>query len=337
MLVIDHCSFSDRISELLDVLDIANNIVITTHINPDGDAIGSTLGLWNALRERGKTVTIVNHSHTPRNLQFLSGAEHIRVFHPENDFSLITSADTICVLDVNNTARLESVGEAIKAAQGTKIVIDHHQAPQEFADIYGIDVDASSTCEMIAKLLIAGGYHISSATATALYTGIMTDSGNFRFPRTDAELHILIAKLIDAGADPVKIYDNIYNTNSLARMQMLGQVLLGMKLFAGGQICVMTVSLKDFADFGTNLEDTEGFVHNTLSIGSAKIGMLFTEFDNIIKLSLRSRGNNSVLNIARDFNGGGHFHAAAARFRDKTLGEVQNIVIARAIAELTTD
>ncbi|GAB1429514.1 bifunctional oligoribonuclease/PAP phosphatase NrnA [Ignavibacteria bacterium] len=334
MPAISEYSFNDKISDILGALGVANNIVITTHINPDGDAIGSTLGLWNALHECGKNVTVINHSPTPANLQFLSGAEHIRVFHPKNDFSLITSADIICILDVNNIPRLESVGEAIEAAQGIKIVIDHHQEPQDFADIYGIDADASSVCEMITRLLIAGGYRISDATASALYTGIMTDSGNFRFSRTDAELHRLTASLIEYGADPVKIYDCVYNTSSLIRMRMLGRALAEMEIFAEGQICVMTIRKKDFVELGGYLDDTEGFVQNTLSIGGVKIGMTFTEFDDIVKVSLRSKGDVSAVNIAKHFNGGGHFHAAAARFRNQTLDEVLAAAIARATAEL---
>lgn len=334
MPVISEYSFYDRITDILDALSVANKIVITTHVNPDGDAIGSALGLWNVLCEHGKTATVINHSPTPSNLNFLPGAKHIRVFHPKSDFSLITSADVICVLDVNNIPRLESVGEAIEAAQGTKIVIDHHQEPQKFADIYGIDADASSVCEMITRLLIAGGYKISSAVASALYTGVMTDSGSFRFARTDAELHRITALLIEAGADPVSIYDYVYNTSSQVRMRMLGRALAEMELFANGQICAMTVSRKDFIEFGGHLEDTEGFVQNTLSIGGVKIGMTFTEFDDIVKVSLRSKGDVSAVNIAKHFNGGGHFHAAAARFRNQTLQEVRTNVIARASAEL---
>lgn len=327
-------TFEENAAKCLDAFHLADRIVISTHVNPDGDAIGSALGLWNALTERGKTVTVVNHSPTPSNLRFLHGAEHIRVFHPETDFSLVTSADLICILDVNNPARLEDVGHAVLAAQCLKMVIDHHREPKEFADIYAIDTDASSACEMIARLLILGGYKISAATATALYTGIMTDTGNFRFPRTDAELHRLTANLIKSGADPVMIYDRVFNSGSLARTKLLGKALAGVETFYGGKLCVMTVRHSYFEETGAHIEDTEGFVQSTLSIGGVVMGIMFVELSGVIKISVRSKGEVSAVNVAKEFGGGGHFNAAAARLHGTTLEDAQKLVIERAGKEV---
>ena len=297
-------SFAERIPDILAAFRDAEKIAITTHVNPDGDAIGSALGLWNALTGRGKQVVVVNHSPTPANMRFLPGADDIHVFRPERDFPLLTTADVICVLDVNNLPRIESVGAAVEAAQCAKIVIDHHREPQEFADIYAIETDASSTCQMIAQLLFAGKYHISPATATALYTGIMTDSGNFRFPRTDAALHRLVAQLIECGADPVAIYEEVFNAGSYARVKLLGRALAGMELVAGEKICAITVHQADFAETGAHLDDTEGFVQNTLAIAGVQLGILFVELDGVVKASLRSKGSVSAANIAKQFGGG---------------------------------
>ncbi len=327
-------SFDNRIVDILQAVGAASNIVITTHVNPDGDAIGSALGLWNVFRESGKTVTVINHSPTPMNLRFLSGAEFIHTYHHERDFPLIAEADVICIVDLNNVTRLENVKDAVLSAKGIKIVIDHHQDPQEFADIYALDVEASSTCEMIARLLKAGGYAISAETASALYTGIMTDTGSFRFPRTDAELHRIVAELIEYGADPVVIYNNVYNNGSLARSKMLGRALAGMELFADGQLSVITVGKNDFTETHAHIDDTEGFVQHTLSIRGVVLGILFVELENVVKVSLRSKGDVSALSIAADFSGGGHFHAAAARFYRQSYESVRTTVIDRAIVQL---
>jgi len=318
------------------VLDSTQHCVITTHINPDGDAIGSAAALWGALTERGVHATVLLPGPMPENLRWVPGAEHMEVYHPSTlgHDRLLAQADTIFVLDLNTLKRLDLLGEAIGKAAGRKVMIDHHIKPDDFADVVMSDVEAPSTCSMLYDVLAdwAGNAvpRFSTNVAQALYVGIMTDTGNFRFPRTDARVHVAVAELLDCGADNVKSYELIYNTSTFGRLRLLGNALASLTAYCNGKLCIMALTVDEIHAQECTLDDTEGFVHHTLSVDGVKMGLLVIQLPDMVKLSFRSKGTTYVRDLAAVYGGGGHVYAAGARVRDGVMATVIQDVVQRA-------
>ena len=314
-------------------LDRASSVLITTHVNPDGDAMGSLLGLASILRSHGKHVTTVTPSKAPSNLMWMPGAATTMVWNGHDDQrALVAHADTIVVLDLNDLGRLGDLGSAIRAATAAKINIDHHTHPEDFGALQWIDTDAPAVCTMLADLYADAP--IPADAAMCLYAGMMTDTGSFRFPRTTDHTFELAAMLVRQGADPVAAYERIMNTNSFNREVLLGACLRGMQLHHDGRLCVMTVRQTDFASTGTHVDDTDGFVHHTLSIQGVQMGILFIELEDQVKCSFRSKGNVYVRDLAAAHGGGGHVYAAGARVTGKTLDEAVAEIVAESLTAL---
>lgn len=315
-----------------ETLRNAQRVVITTHRNPDGDAVGSVCALRNALLERGIAARVILPTPAPSNLLWIAGAADMEVFDAERHASVFASADTLFVLDVNALERFEPVASAMRDAPGRIICIDHHVHPEAFAHVQCTDTDAPATCSMLFDILkeLNGGPMFSRAVAEPLYVGIMTDTGNFRFPRTTQTTHRMIAALIEAGADPVRSYDEIFNRSTVQRLNMLGEALCSLRTFYDGQVCVMVVTYADLLRYGCTSEDVDGFVQHTLAIAGVGMGIMIVELDNQVKLSFRSKGETYVRDLAATFGGGGHVYAAGARVVDVPLDDVVAQVITRA-------
>ncbi|MDZ4744788.1 MAG: bifunctional oligoribonuclease/PAP phosphatase NrnA [bacterium] len=327
-----------------EALTGAQNVVITAHINPDGDAVGSTLGLYHALKSKGKSVRVVLPTPVPTTMSWMPGAEVIEVFSL-NPALTLEGADTIVVLDLNSVSRLQDFGKLISAtiaasrAQANTgvhrlvhiINIDHHTEPEDFADVQLVDTTAAATCQMLVEVLRhMPEVTISADCATCLYTGIMTDTGSFHFPRTTAALHRVVAHLIERGADPVMVYDNVYNHSPVARMRMLGFALSSMTTHYAGRVCIMMIRLEDMQRFGCTIDDVEGYVHNTLAVDGVEVGIMLVELPSEIKCSFRSKGDVYVNELAKQFGGGGHVYAAGARVKNQTLQQVLDAVLDKA-------
>ncbi len=325
-------SFGEGLEICLEIISRHQSFCIVTHVNSDGDSLGSQLGLAHLLQQLSKTVHLVNPSHVPENLQFLPGSEEIRVFETERDTALLASVDVLLVLDGNSPSRMRGMEEAIMRSPAVKAVIDHHQEPAEFADAYAIDTDACSTAELIYRLLTRleerdGAIYCTEPLAEALYTGIMTDTGNFRFPRTTASVHRIIARLIEVGVDPYYIFDSVFNQNPMNRARLLGKTLATMQTYHGGKLCMMLVSHTMMLETGTNVDHIEGFVEQTLGLQGVMVGAIVVELPNEIKMSLRSKGTIPVNKIAQHFGGGGHINAAGCRTTAMTFSEAQEIIV----------
>ncbi len=320
------------IPQCLDILLSANNIVITTHQNPDGDAIGSALGLYHFAISRGINATVINTSPTPSNLTFLPSADNIHVFTHENDNDTIQKADAIFILDLNSIKRIQTMEESVTSSPAKKVLIDHHQNPSISPDVAVIDTGSCSTCELIYKIILASGESFSPEIATALYTGIMTDTGSFRFSRTTANVFRIAGSLVEYGADPVYIAENVFNSSGFNRTVLLGKALGSLQLFYDGKLSVMSVTSEDFLQTKTLEEDTDGFVQHTLTIAGVIMGILFIELpnSNIVKISIRSKGSVQANSLAADFNGGGHLNAAATRIHDNSLADTMKMIIEKA-------
>jgi phosphoesterase RecJ-like protein len=320
-----------NLNKCQEIFSFANNIVISTHTNPDGDAIGSELALYHYDKQYTKNVEIINDTPTPQNLKYLIGSEVIKIFDEGNYHQKILNADLIIVVDLNDSKRLKSVQESVLKSRAKKLVIDHHLEPQNFADYYLVDSTASSTGELIWRFINEDkNAHINPETANAIYCAIMTDTGVFRFSNTNATVHSIISKLIDYGADVVNSYDCVYNQNSLESIHLLGEALDSICLYYDNKVSIMTISKDMFLRTKALNEDIDNYVEKTLSIRGVKFGVLIAHILDIneIRLSFRSKDNFiSAREIAVKFGGGGHEQAAGARIFDNDIQSAKSEVI----------
>ncbi len=307
------------------------NFLITTHVNPDGDAIGCELAIDRALRQLGKQSAIINHNVTPDNYQWLDEEKRIISFLPELHRDHILNSNVIFILDTNQPDRLRSLEPFVKQSKAIKIVIDHHLEPHPFGDYYLIDDDATSTGEIVYKLLReTEEIKLDKQIATALYTAIMTDTGSFRYPRTDSETHKIIAHLIELGADPTRIFVNVYENWSPGRMRLLGEALDTLKISYDGKLAYIVCTQKMFKETGTNEVETDNFTIYPMSIKGVLVGILFNELPKGVKISFRSKGDIPINELAKEFGGNGHMNAAGARLFDVKLDDIIPKVIEKA-------
>lgn len=303
----------------------AKTISIITHWSPDGDAMGSSLGLYHFLRSLKKNVKVIVPNDYPGFLAWLPGNNTV-LNHQKDEkktAALIAKSDIIFTLDFNSYGRIEKLGELVAKSTAVKVLIDHHQQPENFADYYFHDVLSCSTCELIHEFIcgIAGKKAIDKKIATCLYTGIMTDSGSFRFPSTTAKTHRIVADLIDAGADNDVIYNSVHDDYSKERLKLLGYSLNKMEVLDDMHTAFISLSQSEQDQYNYQKGDTEGVVNYALSIRGIIFSAFFAERDGVVKISFRSKGKFDVNKFARThFNGGGHKNAAGGK-SDKTLDQ----------------
>ncbi len=315
-----------ELGRLKEVLRKKKDIVITTHLNPDGDAIGSSLGLYNFLLAKGHKVTVIPPNDYPEFLSWMQGCEKIIPYdkNVKKCAKLIASADIIFCLDYNALSRIDKMEEAVSTAKGFKILVDHHLFPQKFADINFSDTSACSTCQLIFELIDGMGEKdmLTKDISNCLYTGIMTDTGSFRFDATTADTHRIVAELLEAGAQKTFIHEQVYDTNSENRMKLLGHALAHkLTVLEDFKTAFISLSAEELERFHHQKGDTEGFVNYALSVNKVKFAAIFIERDDIVKISFRSKGNFDANTFAREnFEGGGHFNAAGAH-SDLSLDE----------------
>jgi len=306
--------------ELSTYLENSRSIVIIGHKNPDGDAIGSTLGLKHYFDKKGHKTQVLMPNEFPDFLHWVPGYETIYRFDRQNNQSVkaLNRSEIIFLLDFN---ALHRVGDDMKNTlvkyENDFALIDHHQQPDEFAYMYS-DTSMSSTCQMVYNFIEMFGDLdlIDENIATCLYTGIMTDTGSFRFRSTTSKTHRIIADLIDKGAKNDKIHSNIYDANSFSRLQLLGRALSNLEILPEYKTAFIVLSQKDKDEFNYQKGDTEGVVNYALSLKGIIFAAIFIQDleQGIIKISLRSKGKFSVNKFARNyFSGGGHDNAAGGR------------------------
>lgn len=317
-----------EIATLISPENGVKNIVIVPHRNPDGDAYGSSLALYHFLRKKNHNVTVISPNDCPIFLKWLPAQEEILLFEPNISKStkVLNQAEIVFTLDFNAFHRTGAQMEkALKSIQPTFVMIDHHQEPDDYAQYTFSDVNKSSTSEMIFDFIEALDELalIDETIATCIYTGIMTDTGSFRFPSTTSRTHSITATLLEKGADNAKIYNRVMDVNSYSRMQLLGRALENMKVVNDLKTAYITLSQNELDKYNYIKGDTEGFVNYALSLKGIIFAVIFIEDtkQKIIKISFRSKGTFSVNEFARThFNGGGHTNAAGGR-SDVSLSE----------------
>lgn len=301
-------------SQIAKILGENGSFLLTTHVNPDADAIGSEVAVYLILKKLGKKVHIINYSDLPQNLAFLDKDHIIEKYDSMVHDSIIGDVDVIIALDFNNPSRTISMEKLLTNFPKVKICIDHHQNPKSFADHYFIDVTAVATGQIIYELIRETAVAaLDRDIADCLYAAIMTDTGSFRFERTGFEVHQIAAELLRCGVNPTKIYDMIYDRNKFEKIKLLGDCLSKMTLIYEGKIAYIVITQKELNDYGLDESDIDGFVNYCLSVDGVKIGILFFEMNDGLKVSFRSKGTIPVNSLAEKFGGGGHINASGAR------------------------
>ncbi len=299
--------------------------VIVTHWSPDGDAMGSSLALYLYLRKKGKKAEVIVPNAYPDFLHWLPSNKQVINFQTQESKALkmLSTADLVFTLDFNSYTRLEKLGTVLDNTRVPKVLIDHHRQPDSYPDYYFYDVNACSTCELVYDFIVGMGDRklIDRKIASCLYTGLMTDTGSFRFPCVSAKTHAILAELLKTGIKPSDIHSAVYDSYSLDRLKLLGFALNEkLKLVEGYPVAYFTLSEKELDRFHYQKGDTEGLVNYPFSIKGIKVCALFNETEHQVKISFRSKGNIDMNKFARAyFNGGGHINAAGG----KSTGSLQ--------------
>lgn len=319
-----------------NLLATQKSIVIIGHKNPDGDALGSCLGLSFFLKSLEHRTTVLMPNDFPNFLKWMPGVEDVVIYEKdiEKTSELINKADLIFTLDFNSLDRVGDLQKVLENCTAKFVMIDHHQQPADYAIATYSDVKMSSTSEMVFHFIDSLGHaeKLTKKIATNLYTGIMTDTGSFRFSSTSPTTHRVAAKLIEAGAESAIINQNVYDNNSPERMKLLGVALKNLNILPDFHTAYITLTQKELDDNNFKKGDTEGFVNYALSIKDVVFAIIFIENkqENIVKISLRSKGDFSVNDFARNhYSGGGHINAAGGKSSqslNKTINEFISIL-----------
>ena len=310
----------EAVLAIQNLLATPKKIAIIPHRSPDGDAMGSTLGLYHFLLKLNHNPVVISPNEFPNFLAWLPGSETVLIYEndKENCTKILNEAELVFTLDFNALHRTGEMEQVLNKLSAPMIMIDHHQKPDIYATVTYSDTSIGSTCEMIYNMIsyLDKKEMLDKTIATCIYTGITTDTGSFRFPSTTSTTHRIVADLIDLDINNSAIHNSLFDDNSANRLQLLGRALQNIKVFPENKTSYITLSQKELDEFQYQKGDTEGIVNYGLSIKGIHFSAIFIEHrdENIIKISLRSQGNFDVNQFAREhFNGGGHINAAGGK------------------------
>jgi len=290
----------------------SESIVLGTHINADGDGLGSEIALHLHLESIGKNVRTVNNEPVPAKYEFLKGARIVEAYDAKRHSGLIRGADLFVVLDNASVERLALLKEDVKATSAFKACIDHHSAVNPFWDLSAVDIDACASGQLVQELILHMGGTITPAMAQALYVSLITDSGHFRFAKTSPEAHRVAARLMEIGSiSPSRIFTEVYERTTRGMAALTGLSLCSLQFGYGGRYAWMNLTREQVRQWDAEEEDTGDLVNLSLAIEGVVAGALFREMpDGKIKVSLRSKGDIDVSHLAMQFEGGGHKNSA---------------------------
>ena len=313
--------------QLKELISSPKKIVITTHRGPDGDAIGSSLGLYHLLKQLGHTVSVITPNEYASFLHWMPGNKEVIIYegNEKNADAITAESDLIFMLDFSDLRRIAPFTDSVSKSNATKIMIDHHQDPdRDIAELIFSDTTACSTAQLVYEVMDAMGMttYLNKEIAECLYVGIMTDTGSFKYTSTTAKTHHIIAELIIAGAENTKIHDLIYDNSSANRIKLLGYCLNEkLRLYPENNAAIISLTAEELDRFDFQKGDTEGIVNYALAIKGIKFAVFIAEKDGMVKLSLRSKGSFKVNLIAgKYFSGGGHMNASGG-ISEVSVGE----------------
>jgi phosphoesterase RecJ-like protein len=326
----------EDIKGIQELLVSPKKIAIIPHRSPDGDAMGSTLGLCHLLKKLGHDAVVIAPNEFPEFLAWLPGSETVLIYEKDktNVTAVLQKAELVFTLDFNALHRTGEMENVLSKLTVPFIMVDHHQKPDNYAVYTYSDTNFGSTCEMIYNLILFLGHKnlIDKTIASCLYTGIVTDSGSFRFPSTTSMTHRVVAELLDIGVENGDIHNSLFDNNSYHRLQLLGRALQNMKVLPEYKTSYIKLTQQELDEFHYVKGDTEGIVNYGLTIRGIIFTAIFIENkeEGIIKISFRSQGNFDVNQFARDyFNGGGHINAAGGKSTlslDETIKQFESIL-----------
>lgn len=311
---------------------LSKKIVIVPHYNPDGDAIGSALGLYIVLKNAGKNVEIISPTLFPDFLKWMPFNNKIRVLgkKTESDPDIFDGVDLLFGVDFNALSRIENIKDRFAASDAFKVLIDHHPNPDNFTDLLFSETSYSSTAELIFEIIEATSLsaNLDKDVATVLYTGLMTDTGSFSFNSSSPNTFRVVGEMMKIGVEKDLVYDKVYNSFSLDRMRFMGHVMMNrMVVIPEFKTGYIYITAKDRKEFHEQFGDTENFVNIPLGIKGIIFSAIFIERDNFVKISLRSKGTFNVNKFSMaHFNGGGHVNAAGGESRLSIHETTENFV-----------
>ena len=324
------------IQEVQLLLSTPKKIAIIPHRGPDGDAMGSTLALYHFLLKNNHDAVVISPNEFPDFLAWMPGSETVKIFEKDkqNCTKILDEAELIFTLDFNALHRTGEMEQVLAKLTAPFIMIDHHQKPDDYAAVTYSDTAFGSTCEMIYNFISFLGKkdQIDKVIGTCIYTGILTDSGSFRFPKTTGNTHRIVAELIDLGVENTEIPTLLFDNSGFERLQLLGRALQNMKVIAEHKTAYTTLTQEELNSFNYVKGDTEGIVNYGLQIKGIHFAAIFIENkeEKIIKISFRSQGDFDVNQFARDyFHGGGHRNAAGGKSEEtmeETIEKFENLV-----------
>lgn len=298
----------------------AQTVLITTHQNPDADAMGSSLGLAGYLRKKGHRVTVVTPTDYPQNLHWLSGNDEVIAFDEKVRVlvgQLVDEADVIFCLDFSALDRIRELAPMVRQARARKVMIDHHLEPETFADLMLWDTSAAATAELVYRLIVQLGDQnlLDVSIAECLYAGLMTDTGSFRHANTTGDVHRMAADLLDLHIDVSSIHRRIFDNVSLDKFRLLGYVLNEkLRVLPQYKFAYITLTDGELKRYRSKTGDTEGMVNYALAVDGVVMAAILIDRGEEIRLSFRSIGDFSVRELASThFGGGGHRNAAGGR------------------------
>ncbi len=321
-----------EIIEIIEIIKSRNRFLITSHMDPDGDSIGSQLALYHILRSLGKEAMAVNQGAMPSKYKFLDPDGIIRFSGSDLPFV----PEVVFLMECPSPERIGFVRSLIPESAFT-VNIDHHKDNTEYGDINLVDAVSGAAAEILYFIFHIGGFEITPEMAKQLYAALASDTGRFRFSSTTARSMMVASRLIELGADPKYISDRLYADFSPETMRLLGTTLSGLRLEADGKIGYLVITLKDLMASGAGIENSEGFVDFIQSINGVNLGFLFKELpSNEVKVSVRSQNGFDSARFASIYNGGGHTNAAGF-MRSGNLDEIIKDVVARAAEFINGD
>jgi phosphoesterase RecJ-like protein len=321
----------------LDFVAQHQHFLLTTHINPDGDGLGSEVALALWLTTLGKSVRILNDSTVPAAFRFLVHTLSLEAYEPELAEQRFTEADALVVLDTSNRPRIGRLATHLDRHVIAIAVVDHHVSHAHgFGQVNLIDPDASATGEIVYQLIREAGGTLTREIGEALYVALMTDTGSFRYSNTDPDAHQMAAELLSLGLDPQGLYAQVHSHASAERMRFFGDALSGLEMQCDGRLVILEATPEMFKKHGLSGSDTDGLVDLPRGIAGAEVVALFSEVEpGKVKVSLRSAGRVTIDAVATRLGGGGHPHAAGvmlhatrAEARSRVLPELERLVSA---------
>jgi len=326
----------NKYAQIVAEIKAASNIVITSHKSPDGDSVGSSLGLLHFIEKLGKTATVCHPDPAPAFLYWLDTSDFLLMTHQaEAVATAFATADLVFCLDYNGASRVGYDMQALLEAVTCKtIMIDHHLNPEDFPTITVSETSVSSTSELIVELIeqSGNGALLDQKIGTPLYLGILTDTGSFRFPSTKPRTHEILAKLLASGVAHHLVHEMLSDNNTASRLRLQGYAMCEkLEILDDYMVAIISLSKEELAKYNFQKGDTDSLANQALSIKGMKVAIVFTERDGIMKISFRSKGEENPVNVmaAENFNGGGHANASGGMSElsvSETLDKIKNLV-----------